>query len=213
MWTAQVNPLWVLAVLRGSLCHGGRVDDFPPMVQRAIAAARELGFPLTREEGAPGTPSASLPGTGRFLAMLAAGCRGGRIGELGTGVGIGAAWMASAMPADCTLVTVEFDQARAAVARELFAADPRVTVITGQAGAVIGTYAPFDLLFSDCGIYDSTLVELLRPGGRVVMDDLTPGTPTEGDLKREFFRDPRLVSVEVAPQGSRDSLMAGTRTY
>jgi predicted O-methyltransferase YrrM len=189
------------------------MDEFPPLVQRAIAAARELGFPLTRDEAGPGiTPSASLPGTGRFLAMLAAGCRGGRIGELGTGIGIGAAWMASAMPADCTLVTVELDRARAAAAQKLFAADPRVTVITGQAGAAIDKYAPFDLLFSDCGIYDSTLVDLLRPGGRVVMDDLPRGMPVEGDLKREFFRDPRLVSVEVVLPGSRDSLMSGTRT-
>jgi predicted O-methyltransferase YrrM len=188
------------------------MEDFPPLVQRAIAVARDLSFPLTREEAGPGvTPSASLPGTGRFLAMLAAGCTGGRIGELGTGVGIGAAWMASAMPADCTLVTVEFHERLAAAARHLFAGDPRITVITGQAGSVIDSYAPFDLLFSDCGIYDSTLIELLCVGGRVVMDDVTPGQPAEGDMKREFFHDPRLVSVEVVFPDLRNSLLAGTR--
>jgi predicted O-methyltransferase YrrM len=32
--------------------------------------------------------------------MVAAGCHGGVIAELGTGAGIGAAWIASAMPAD-----------------------------------------------------------------------------------------------------------------
>jgi predicted O-methyltransferase YrrM len=193
------------------------MEDFPPLVQRAIAVARDLSFPLTREEAGPGaTPSASLPGTGRFLAMLAAGCTGGRIGELGTGVGIGAAWMASAMPADCSLVTVEFHERRAAAARHLFTGDPRITVITGQAGLVIDSYAPFDLLFSDCGSYDSTLIELLRVGGRVVMDDVTPaggdfGQRIERDIKREFFRDPRLVSVEVVFPDLRNSLLAGTR--
>lgn len=76
--------------------------DLPPLVRRAYAAARRVGFALTAGESA-GTGSACLPGTGRFLAVLAAGCS--RIGELGTGTGIGAAWMASAMPADCILVT------------------------------------------------------------------------------------------------------------
>jgi predicted O-methyltransferase YrrM len=71
------------------------MDQFPPLVTRAQAAARQAGFPLTREEAGPGRPSACLPGVGRFLAVLAAGCAGGRIGELGTGAGIGAGWIAS----------------------------------------------------------------------------------------------------------------------
>jgi predicted O-methyltransferase YrrM len=104
-------------------------DDMPLLVQRAYAAARRIGFALTAGESA-GTGSACLPGTGRFLAMLAAGCS--RIGELGTGAGIGAAWMASAMPAGSTLVTAEIDPGRAAAAREVFADDPRVRVITGE---------------------------------------------------------------------------------
>jgi predicted O-methyltransferase YrrM len=62
-----------------------------------------------------------LPETGKFLAVLAAGCAGGLIGEAGPGVGFGAAWMASAMPDDCRLVTVELDEVRVAVARQVFA--------------------------------------------------------------------------------------------
>ena len=61
---------------------GGWVDRFPVLVVRAQVAAAEVGMPLARE----GTgPSACLPGVGRFLAVLAAGCLGGRIGEVGTG--------------------------------------------------------------------------------------------------------------------------------
>ena len=55
------------------------------------------------------------------------------------------------------------------------------------------------------------LIGLLRVGGRVVMDDVTPGQPAEGDMKREFFHDPRLVSVEVVFPDLRNSLLAGTR--
>jgi predicted O-methyltransferase YrrM len=198
------------------------MDELPALVGQACALARRLGFPLTRQEAediGPGVPSACLPGVGRFLAVLAAGCLGGRIGEIGTGVGIGAAWMAGAMPADCSLVTVEIDGERAAAAGELFAGDARVTVLTGDARAVLGGYAPFDLLFADGGWRDpaglASLVELVRTGGRVVMDDVTPlppGSPVRPDVKRElFFGDPRLLSAEVVLPDLRNSLLVGTR--
>ena len=44
------------------------MEQFPPLVTRAQAAARQAGFPLTREQAGPGRPSACLPGVGRFLA-------------------------------------------------------------------------------------------------------------------------------------------------
>lgn len=113
------------------------IDELPPLVERANALARAMGFPLTRQEAAPGVASASLPGVGRFLAVLAAGCRGGRIAEAGTGVGVGAAWMASAMPADCTLVTVEYDKQRARAAAVLLAAEDRVEVVCGDAWEIL----------------------------------------------------------------------------
>ena len=97
--------------------------DTPDLVQRAVEAARQIGFPVHRDDPGHGRGSASLPGTGRFLAMLAAGCHGGRIGELGTGTGIGTAWISGAMPADCTLVTAELDPDRAAAAARVLAGD------------------------------------------------------------------------------------------
>lgn len=252
----------------------------PELVTQAYALARQIGFPLTREEaerrapaqqGAPGhwgpggvprlaerspesaqreagqtapdggrpepaSPSASLPGVGRFLAMLAAGCRGGRIGEIGTGVGIGTAWMAGAMPADCTLVTVEIDARRAAAAAQLLASDRRVRVLKGDARELLPPCGPFDLLFADGGWRDpaglSSLVDLLRIGGHIVMDDVTPllaggpggssprastampagSPPPEHDVKRAFFfGDPRLFSTEVVLPDLRNSLLVGTR--
>jgi predicted O-methyltransferase YrrM len=192
-------------------------DEFPPLVVRAQAAARRVGFPLSRQEGGAG-PSASLPGVGRFLAVLAAGCVGGTIGESGTGAGIGAAWLASAMPADCTLVTAEIDPELAAAARELLAPDPRVRVVTGDAIPALAAAAPFDLLFTDGGGGGTDPVELLRIGGRIVKDDVTPlkllppDSPFRtGDPKRRFFDDPRLVSTEVVLPDLEHSLLVGTR--
>ena len=198
--------------------------DTPLLVGQAIAAARQIGFPVSRDDPGHGRGSASLPGTGRFLAMLAAGCHGGRIAELGTGAGIGTAWMASAMPADCALITAEVDPVRAEAAARVLGGEPRVTVLTGDATALIADYAPFDLIFADCGVRDAAafeaLVGLLRPGGRIVMDDVTPvaalptGSPLrEHDVKRELFAgQPALTWTEVVLPDLRNSLLVGTRT-
>jgi predicted O-methyltransferase YrrM len=197
------------------------MEDFPPLVERARALARQQDFPLTWEESGGKGPSASLPGVGRFLAMLAAGCDGGRIGELGTGVGVGTAWIASAMPANCRLITAEIDPELASAVRRLLAADERVEVVTGDAREAMAGRGPFDLLFADGGGGDDgELVNLLRIGGRIVMDDVTPqeALPPDSPLrasdpKREFFfGDPRLLSVEVVLPDLRNSLLVGTRT-
>jgi predicted O-methyltransferase YrrM len=215
-------------------------EELPPLVRQAQAVAGQAGFPLTRAAAGTGRPSACLPGVGRFLAVLAAGCTGGRIGELGTGAGIGTAWMAGAMPDDCTLITVERDERLAAAVRDLMAGgqgghqglgEPHpgqalwtgVHVITGDAFSVLSGQGPFDLLFADCGVRDGTgfasLVSLLRIGGRIVMDDLTPeqDLPPDSpwrssDLKREFFHgEARLTSAEVVLPDLHNSLLVGTR--
>ena len=195
----------------------------PPLVEKAVALARQEGFPLTRQEAAPGQASACLPDVGRFLAVLAAGCHGGTIAELGTGVGIGAAWLASSMPADCTLVTAELDRHLADVATRLLAAQPGVSVLAGDANDVLPRYGPFDLIFADSGIRDAAafgaLTGLLKPGGRIVMDDLTPvqalpaGSPLlASDTKRNLFAgEQRLTWTEVVLPDLANSLLVGTR--
>ena len=45
----------------------------------------------------------------RLLAVLASGRPSGRFAEIGTGTGVGSAWIASAMGPEATLVTVELD--------------------------------------------------------------------------------------------------------
>ncbi|HYS32990.1 MAG TPA: class I SAM-dependent methyltransferase [Streptosporangiaceae bacterium] len=201
------------------------MEEFPPLVAQANALARHVGFALTKQEagGDGSAPSCCLPGVGRVLAVLASGCHGGRIGEIGTGVGVGSAWMASAMPADCTLVTVEIDRDRAAHATSLLASDGRVRVLTGDAGELIPTCAPYDLLFADGGRPDragyAALVDLLLIGGQLVADDVTPlattpaGSPVlASDVKRNFFfGEPRLVSTEIVLPDLRNSLLIGTR--
>lgn len=192
--------------------------DWPPLVQRAFDTARRLGFPTSRDEAAGTGPSCSLPDAGRVLAMLVASCAG-RVGETGTGIGMGTAWMATTLPASAELVTVESDADRAAAAAELFADVGRVRVLHGDANETMAAYAPFDLLFVDGGWREDGLVDLLRIGGRVVVDDVTPLAvlPADSpfrthDPKRDFFfANPRLVSAEIVLPDLANSVLVGTR--
>jgi len=196
----------------------------PGLVGSAIEAARADGFALTRAEAGPDHPSASLPDVGRFLAVLAAGCPGGRIAECGTGTGIGAAWIASAMPPGCSLITAEIDPDRAAAAADVLRPDQRVQVRTGDWRVVLPELAPYDLIFADAGVRDQQdfrdLVSMLTPGGSIVMDDVTPvaalapDSPLrDHDPKRALFAaEPRLRWTEVVLPDLRDSLLVGART-
>jgi predicted O-methyltransferase YrrM len=200
-----------------------QAPDLPALVERAYAAARSTGFPLTRQDPGHGRGSGCLPGTGRFLAMLAAGCHGGRIAELGTGTGVGTAWMAGSMPSDCILVTAEIDPVRATAAARALAGEPRVQLLTGDAMTVLAPFAPFDLIFADGGMREAdafgVLVGWLRPGGRIVTDDMTPvlALPAdspfrERDAKREMFAaEDGLTWTEVVLPDLANSLLVGTR--
>ena len=76
----------------------------PPLVVEASLVAAEMGF------GADGGVSSCLPGVGAVLAALAASRVGGRIAEIGTAFGVGAAWLLSGMDSSASLVTVEVDE-------------------------------------------------------------------------------------------------------
>jgi predicted O-methyltransferase YrrM len=127
------------------------------------------------------------------------------------------------MPADCELVTAEQDPMRAAAAADLLAGAPRVTVLIGDAIQLVPSHGPFDLIFADCGVRDpavfGALVSLLKPGGRIVMDDLTPvqirpaNSPLRvQDVKRDLFAgELRLVWTEVVLPDLANSLLVGSR--
>lgn len=186
----------------------------PEIVRRAVALAGQLGFPLMpegRPAGHQGPPSACIPQVGRLLQALAAGKPGGRIGEQGTGAGVGTAWLASGLAGGATLFSAEIDLRYAEAVADLFRDDPRVTVHAGDWRAAMSPAQPFDLLFMDAtaradlasGQWEA-LTELVTVGGQIVMDDLTPVAqwPPEWagqtDHKREFaFANPRVLGAEV----------------
>jgi len=80
----------------------------PPLVEAAVDRARLAGFPVSCD-----------PVAGRLLAVLAAHLPGeARVLELGTGTGVGTAWIVSGLlpRTDVTVLTVENDRETAPLA-------------------------------------------------------------------------------------------------
>lgn len=121
------------------------------------------------------------PDTGALLHLLVRSCGARRILEIGTAIGYSTLWMATALPSDGALITMEYDAPRAARARDHFAAagyGDRISVIAGDATRFLHKVAgPFDLIFqdSDKQLYEpmlERLIELLRPGGLLIADNV-----------------------------------------
>ena len=156
----------------------------PAPVSAYLAALRKDPHPelavIDREGRAEGLPLV-YPDTGALLHTLARASGARRILEIGTAIGYSTLWLATALPADGTLVTMEYDAGRVARARDHFAAAgyaDRISVIAGDAMRFLHKVGgPFDVIFqdSDKKLYEpmlDRLIELLRPGGLLIADNI-----------------------------------------
>ena len=132
---------------------------------------------------------------GALLRVLALAVGATRILEIGTATGYSGIWLAGALPAGGMLLTMESDAERAEIARQNFARaglSDRVSVIVGDARRTLAKVSgPFDLIFQDgdkplyVRLLDR-LVELLRPGGLLVTDNVL----WAGEVVPGFVRSP-----------------------
>src|SRR5438874_9025491 len=132
--------------------------DIPATVLAARKCSAEVGFAMACENRA-----------GALLRTLAASKPGGRILELGTGIGVGTAWLLAGMDPTARLTSVEVDWATQAVARGVVGDDPRVDLMLDDAHRWLAGYdgPPFDLAYVDCrpGKFDRRLpLAHLAPG-------------------------------------------------
>ena len=120
----------------------------------------------------------SDPLTGDLLATLAASKPGGRLLELGTGVGLGSAWLLSGMDNGARLETVEMNPDLTSIAQEHLGSDERLTVYTEDGLEFLkrAQGQTYDLIFADTfpGKIDQPelALNLVAPGGFYIVDDL-----------------------------------------
>ncbi|ANE45021.1 hypothetical protein SU48_13750 [Deinococcus puniceus] len=180
----------------------------PPRVAHALAEAERLNFDR----------SCSLE-TGRLLRTLAATRPGARLTELGSGTGVGAAWLLSGMSPGAHLLTTEADAERASVTREVLKGEARVTALHGDWQDALA-HGPFDLIFSDYAPakreteHLDALIAALNLGGMLVLDNfsppaLLPAALHGGDPEREgLWLCPRLTCTEVAVSAHERVILA-----
>jgi caffeoyl-CoA O-methyltransferase len=171
--------------------------------------------------------------SGRVLAALAA--ARSRIVEVGTAYGYSTLWMALAQPAGGTIVTIDPDRARTAMARawwrEAGISDGQISVVNAPALDALAAghpdlAGPFDLAFIDAlkdeyAGYLEGLIPRLGRGALVVADNVlwsgrvsgarpsVRGVDTEAlrVFNRAVLRDPRF-SAAILPVG--DGLLVAT---
>lgn len=186
-----------------------RLDD--DVLRDVARAGEEAGLPLIDAE------------VGALLRVLATAVGAHRVLEIGTAIGYSGIWLGGALPVDGMLITMEWNADRARMAKENFARaglGGRVSVMIGDARLLVAKVAgPFDVIFQDADkaayvpMLDR-LVDLLRPGGLLITDnvlwdgEVVPGfvvpprrdpedTQAIADYNERLNRHPRLMTATV----------------
>lgn len=170
------------------------VEHLPALVKAAVRLASSQGF-----------DHSCAPEQGRLLSVLARGYAGGRVGETGTGCGVGLAWMVDATDTATSFVSVEVDATRAQGSADLFVGCQNVRIIHADWNDLRSS-GPFDLLVLDGGgkgkepQVDPPLDPTdgwLTMGGTVVLDDFTPGEDAHDEARAYWLEHPALQVVEL----------------
>lgn len=175
----------------------------PPLVVRAKEHARQFGF-----------EQSCLDSFGRFLMTMACAARG-PILELGTGLGVGTAWLAS--QSSQPIFSFETNESVAAAAKAVFADHPEVLITVGDFNTADKSLE-FALAFIDVADQKDDgqpVINAMKSGGMIVLDDFTPEWLKPNDWKgqrdsrREFWLNhPQLSSVEILTTTTTAAIVA-----
>ncbi len=203
-----------------------QVDDFvegaligeDPVLDAALAASAQAGLP----------PIAVTASQGRFLNLLLRIHGARRVLELGTLGAYSTIWMGRALPSDGRIVTLELDPGYAEVARENLRRAGLAEQVEVRVGPALdsltelrsGGEAPFDAAFIDADKqrtpeYFLEALELVRPGGLIVADNVVRGgalaDPDSADAgargMRRFIElagaEPRVTATTIQTVGAK----------
>ncbi|MCA1909050.1 MAG: O-methyltransferase, partial [Magnetospirillum sp.] len=157
----------------------GAVDDYfaqalmpaDPVLDAALDASRQAGLPAINV----------APNQGKLLYLMARMVGARRILEIGTLAAYSTIWLARALPAGGSLVTLEADPAHAAVAQANIAMAGLDQVVELREGKALDTLpslvGPFDFVFIDADKTNNTAyfqwaLKLSRPGTAIVVDNV-----------------------------------------
>jgi predicted O-methyltransferase YrrM len=198
------------------------VDHLSEYIVTLFAPEDELLGALREEADRTGFPPASIsPDAGRFLQVLLRAIDARRVLEVGTLGGYSAIWLARALPAAASLVTVERDDRYASFAERYIDRAGLASMVTVRRGRALDVLASldgqaFDFVFLDADriplpTYFEWAMRLVRPGGLIAVHNallggrvVSAGLAADDDelrAVREFnlrvAGDPRLTSILV----------------
>ncbi|MFE0426315.1 O-methyltransferase [Streptomyces sp. NPDC058953] len=209
---------------------GARWNAVDAYVTEMLVPADEVLTAALAESEAAGLPAIAVaPNQGKLLYLLARTLGARRVLEIGTLGGYSTIWLARALSEGGRLISLEYDERHAAVARANLTRaglDAIAEVRTGPALETLPKLAaepgagPFDLVFVDAdkvnnARYVEWALKLSRPGTLIVVDNVVRGgalvDPAADDPSlrgtREMFelvaREPRLDATAVQTVGTK----------
>jgi predicted O-methyltransferase YrrM len=169
-----------------------------------VAPDRALAEALAANAAA-GLPSIDVSAPqGKFIHLIARMTGAKRALEIGTLGGYSTIWLASALPEDGRLVTLERSARHAEVARKNVARAGLAAKVEVRTGAALSTlpkieaegFGPFDFVFIDAdksnnAAYLEWALRLSRPGTAIVVDNVV----RDGEVADPKSADPDVVGV------------------
>src|SRR6267378_1222630 len=162
---------------RSPMPFGEQDLDYLEKVHPGLDAVASEMLAVGRAEG---IPIVQLP-VARFLHVMVAAVRPARVVEVGTAIGFSTLWMATALPPDGRIDTIDPDRSRTDRARRFWlraGVTDRVRVINEPALRVLPRLAPgIDFAFIDAikpeyGAYLDALLLKMAPGGMITVDNV-----------------------------------------
>ena len=145
------------------------------------------------------------PNQGKFLQMLALSCKAERILEIGTLAGYSTIFLARALPENGKLITIEYEQHHAQVAKKNIlrgGLESKVEVIIGKAADILEDLIkektePFDFIFIDADKppyteYFRMALRLSHSGTVIIADNVV----RNGDVLDANSTDEKVLGVQ-----------------
>jgi predicted O-methyltransferase YrrM len=147
--------------------------------------------------------------TGEFLTVLVKTTKANKILEIGTSNGYSTLWLASALPEDGAVITIEIAEQKANEAKANFERTnllERIRLLVGNASTLLNELKEdFDIIFLDAdrSLYTSFIphiLRLLKPGGMMICDN---AVSHETELREfmEFFINRSEYTTCLVPVG------------